>query len=141
MTLDSLRRHLLSKPGAVEDHPFGSEPHVYKVGGRMFALVSAEPGDSLRESLGRTALRFSLPVAVQPRQAITLKLDPLHGQLLRAQNPSVRPGYHMNKDHWNTVVLDRNVIDEELAEWIDESYDLVVERLPRKARAALRLGT
>ncbi len=119
MTLDSLRRLLLSKPGTVEDHPFGPEPHVYKVGGRMFALVSA----------------------AQPRQAITLKLDPLHGQLLRAQHPSVRPGYHMNKDHWNTVVLDRNVIDEELAEWIDESYDLVVERLPRRARAALGQST
>jgi predicted DNA-binding protein (MmcQ/YjbR family) len=115
MTLDSLRRHLLSKPGAVEDHPFGPEPHVYKVGGRMFALVG--PG--------------------RPSE-ITLKLDPLHGQLLRAQHPSVRPGYHMNKDHWNTVVLDRNVIDEELAEWIDESYDLVVASLSRKARDALR---
>jgi predicted DNA-binding protein (MmcQ/YjbR family) len=112
--LDVLRKLLLSHPGAVEDHPFGPEPHVFKIGGRMFALVS----------LGRPL-------------EITLKLEPWHGHLLRSQHPSVRAGYHMNKDHWNTVVLDQNVLDEELAEWIDESYALVVERLPRKVQRAL----
>jgi predicted DNA-binding protein (MmcQ/YjbR family) len=114
MTFDSLRQLLLAKPGAVEGHPFGPEPHVFKVAGRMFALVSP-----------------SRPLVV------TLKLEPLHGQLLRGQHPSVRPGYHMNKEHWNTVLVDRNVLDEELAEWIDESYALVVARLSRKARNTL----
>lgn len=115
MTADALREILLSYPGAVEDHPFGDAPDVYKVGGRMFALVSANP-----------------------RLTITLKLEPLHGQLLRGQNPSVRPGYHMNKEHWNTITIDCHVLDEELAEWIDQSYCLVAAGLSRKARAALR---
>jgi predicted DNA-binding protein (MmcQ/YjbR family) len=134
MDLEALRRLLVSKPGAVEDQPFGPDVLVYKVGGRMFAATRCG------EYLGRTAERFSLSVAAQPRQTITLKLDPLHGQLLRAQNASVLPGYHMNKDHWNTVVLDGGVVDDELADWIDESYSLVVERLPRRERERLPRG-
>jgi predicted DNA-binding protein (MmcQ/YjbR family) len=118
MTLATLRELLLSKPGAVEDHPFGSEPHVFKVGGRMFALVS--PGRPLE---------------------IALKLEPWHGQLLRGQHPCLRPGYHMNKEHWNTITVDARVAADELADWIDESYTLVVAGLTRKARAALRLST
>ena len=84
-------------------------------------------------------MRFSLSVSAKPRQTSTLKLEPLHGQLLRAQNASVLPGYHMNKDHWNTVILDADVVDDELADWVDESYALVVERLPRRERECLRL--
>jgi predicted DNA-binding protein (MmcQ/YjbR family) len=115
MDLAALRRLLASQPGAMEDQPFGPDVLVYKVCGRMFALVA--PDSPAR---------------------ITLKLEPLHGQLLRAQNASVLPGYHMNKDHWNTVVLDGGVVDDELADWIDESYALVVERLPRRERERLR---
>jgi predicted DNA-binding protein (MmcQ/YjbR family) len=145
MTSDSLRKLLLSKPGAVESHPFGPEPDVYKVGGRMFALVSAEPGPSLRRVATRDASSLGEPRCGSPglRQAaltITLKLEPLHGQLLRGQHPCVRAGYHMNKDHWNTVTLDARVAADELADWIDESYSLVVASLSRKARATLRLG-
>jgi predicted DNA-binding protein (MmcQ/YjbR family) len=114
MDLAALRRLLVSKLGATEGQPFGPDVFVYKVCGRMFALVA--PDSPAR---------------------ITLKLDPLHGQLLRAQNASVLPGYHMNKDHWNTVVLDAGVADDELVDWIDESYSLVVERLPRRERARL----
>jgi len=114
MDLEALRRLLASQPGAMEDQPFGPDVLVYKVGGRMFALVA--PDSPAR---------------------ITLKLEPLHGQLLRAQNASVLPGYHMNKDHWNTVVLDGGVVDDELADWIGESYSLVVERLPRRERERL----
>jgi len=83
MDLAALRHLLVSKPGATEGQPFGPDVLVYKVGRRMFALVA--PDSPAR---------------------ITLKLEPLHGQLLRAQNASVLPGYHMNKDHWNTVVLE-----------------------------------
>jgi predicted DNA-binding protein (MmcQ/YjbR family) len=114
MDLEALRRLLASQPGAMEDQPFGPDVLVYKVCGRMFALVA--PDSPAR---------------------ITLKLEPLHGQLLRAQNASVLPGYHMNKDHWNTVVLDGGVVDDELADWIGESYSLVVERLPRRERERL----
>jgi predicted DNA-binding protein (MmcQ/YjbR family) len=114
MDLAALRHLLVSKPGATEDQPFGPDVLVYKVCGRMFALVA--PDSPTR---------------------ITLKLEPLHGQLLRAQNASVLPGYHMNKDHWNTVILDAGVVDDELADWVDESYALVVERLPRRDRERL----
>jgi len=117
MDLEALRALLASQPGAMEDQPFGPDVLVYKVGGRMFALVA--PDSPAR---------------------ITLKLEPLHGQLLRAQNASVLPGYHMNKDHWNTVVLDGGVVDDELADWIDESYVLVVEQLPRRERERLPRG-
>jgi predicted DNA-binding protein (MmcQ/YjbR family) len=117
MDLEALRHLLVSQPGAMEDQPFGPDVLVYKVGGRMFALVA--PDRPLR---------------------ITLKLEPLHGQLLRAQNASVLPGYHMSKDHWNTVVLDGGVVDDELVEWIGESYVLVVEQLPRRERERLPRG-
>ena len=116
MTLDSLFADLLSHPGAVEERPFGPETPVFKVAGKMFAFVA--------------------PDDVPPR--ITLKLDPLHGQMLRADHPCVAPGYHMNKEHWNTITLDDRVDEEELRSWIDESYDLVVAGLSRKKREALR---
>jgi len=133
MTPAALRQLLLSHPGAIEDHPFGSDPHVYKVGGRMFALVS-DGASRLTEPLSGSPH----PSRRTPRQTITLKLEPWHGQLLRGQHPCVRPGYHMNKEHWNTITVDARVAADELADWIDESYTLVVAGLTRKARAALR---
>jgi predicted DNA-binding protein (MmcQ/YjbR family) len=116
MDVSRLRTYLLSLPGAMEDHPFMPEIPVYKVQGKMFAYLS--PGET------------------PPR--LTIKLEPLRGQLLRATYPSVRPGYHMNKDHWNTVFLDGSVPDDELLGWIDDSYELVVEGLPARLRKALR---
>ena len=115
MNVDSLAAYMLSLPGAVEERPFAPEIPVYKVMGRMFAYVS--PDES------------------PPR--LTIKLDPLHGQLLRATYDSVRPGYHMNKDHWNTVVLDGSVAEEEILTWVDESYELVVRNLPARLRKEL----
>jgi predicted DNA-binding protein (MmcQ/YjbR family) len=115
MDLDRLRAYVLSLPGAVEERPFTPELPVYKVMGRMFAYVS--PDES------------------PPR--ITLKLDPLHGLLLRASYDAVRPGYHMNKDHWNTFLLDGSVPEEELLASVDESYGLVVSGLTRSKRRAL----
>ncbi len=115
MDFDRLRAYLLSLPGAAEEHPFTPEIPVYKVMGKMFAYVS--PSDS-------------------PAR-LTIKLDPLHGQLLRSTHAAVLPGYHMNKDHWNTVLLDGSVPDDELLSWIDESYELVVEGLPRRSKRAL----
>jgi len=92
---------------------------VYKVQGKMFAYVSPEESP--------------------PR--LTIKLDPLHGQVLRSTYDAVRPGYHMNKDHWNTVFLDGTVPEDELLTWIDDSYELVVEGLPARLRKALRNET
>ena len=76
---------------------------------------------------------------VSPRRplVITLKLEPWHGQLLRGQHPCVRPGYHMNKEHWNTITVDARVAADELEDWIDESYALVIACLSRKIRDSL----
>ncbi len=116
MTIDRLHAYLLDRPGAIEDRPFGPEVPVYKVMGKMFAYLS--PGHS--------------------PPWLTLKLDPILGQLVRSTHAAVRPGYHMNKEHWNTIVLDGSVPDAEIMAWIDESYDLVVSGLTRAKRAQLQ---
>jgi predicted DNA-binding protein (MmcQ/YjbR family) len=107
-----------AKPGVVEDYPFGDEVAVFKVGGRMFALV---------------------PLGGTPGSA-SLKCDPDLAIALRGRYPGITPGYHLNKRHWNTVVLDGSVPDEEVLELIDHSYDLVVARLTRAERDRLRAG-
>ena len=115
MDLDRLHAYMLSLPGAVEERPFTPELPVYKVMGKMFAYVS--------------------PDDLPPR--LTVKLDPLHGQLLRATYAAVLPGYHMNKEHWNTILLDGSVPEEEILSWVDESYELVVEGLPHRLKRRL----
>jgi predicted DNA-binding protein (MmcQ/YjbR family) len=115
MTLDELRALLLAKPGASEDFPFGPEPLVAKVAGRMFALVSFR----------------------KPPLELSLKCDPYHGQLLRDSYAAIAPGYHLNKRHWITVTLDGTVPEEQLRALIDESYALVVKGLSAAARRAL----
>lgn len=102
-------------PGAVEDYPFGGGVAVFKVEGKMFALVSleGEPG------------------------SVNLKCHPGWALELRARHEAVRPGYHQNKRHWNTVELDGTIEDAELRDMIDHSYELVVSGLPRKQRDRL----
>lgn len=102
-------------PGAVEDYPFGDDVAVFKVGGRIFALVL------LTGNAG----------------SVNLKCDPEWALELRARYQAVRPGYHQNKRHWNTVELDGTVEDDELREMVNHSYELVVRRLPRSERAGL----
>ena len=116
MTRDRVLQLCSSLPGATEDYPFGDEVAVFKVGGKMFALVplDGEPG------------------------SVSLKCDPDWALELRAQYEAVRPGYHQNKRHWNTVDLDGSLKDGELREMIDHSYELVVSRLPRAERARLQ---
>lgn len=115
MTRDQVLGICTSLPGAVEDHPFGGGVAVFKVGGRMFALVSLE-GDT---------------------GSVNLKCEPLLAEDLRARYAAVRPGYHQNKRHWNTVELDGSVPDRELRFMIDHSYELVVGGLTRADRARL----
>jgi predicted DNA-binding protein (MmcQ/YjbR family) len=105
-----------SRPGAVEDYPFGDDVAVFKVGGRVFALCSltGRPG------------------------SVRLKCDPTLAEALRERNRSVRPGYHLNKRLWNTIELDGSVPDDELTELVDHSWELVVDRLPRRDRESLR---
>jgi predicted DNA-binding protein (MmcQ/YjbR family) len=115
MDLDQLRIYLRSKPGAVEDRPFGPQPLVLKVGGKMFALV-----DETNQPL-----------------TISLKCEPAHALFLRDSFPAVRPGYHLNKEHWNSVTLDGSLPDDGICAMIDDSYALVVKTLTRAARQQL----
>ncbi|MEU8800426.1 MmcQ/YjbR family DNA-binding protein [Spirillospora sp. NPDC048819] len=102
----------LAKPGSLEDYPFGDQVAVFKVAGRMFALVPLDP----------------------PPGTVSLKCDPDLATDLRARYAAITPGYHLNKRHWNTVVLDGSVPDEELMDLIDHSYVLVVARLTKDQR-------
>lgn len=115
MELARLKEHLAQKPGSVEDFPFGPETLVYKVGGKVFALVA----------LDDNPLR------------INVKCDPDEAEALRAMYPAVVPGYHMNKRHWNTVVLDGSIEDDVIFGMIDFSYELIVKSLTRAARESL----
>jgi predicted DNA-binding protein (MmcQ/YjbR family) len=112
MTRDDVLDLCAALPGAVEDYPFGKGVAVFKVGGRMFALIALE---------GRS-------------ESVNLKCNPELALDLRARYPSVRPGYHQNKRHWNTVELDGSIEDSELRWMIDHSYELVAANLPRAVR-------
>ena len=104
-----------TKPGSVEDYPFSDEVAVFKVAGRMFALVS------LGDAPG----------------SVSLKCDPGLAVGLRGRYAAVIPGYHLNKRHWNTVTLDGSVPDGEVLELVDHSYDLVLAGLTRAQRSKL----
>ena len=110
-----LRAWCLQLPGAVEEFPFGPEHSVFKVAGKMFAL----------SALAHTPLEVSV------------KCEPELAQALRGSYDAVRPGYHLNKRHWNTVTLDGSLPDELVLDMIEDSYDLVVSALPARARAEL----
>ncbi len=115
--LATLRSKVIEKPGATEEQPFGPDALVYKVGGKMFALIA-----------WRTT-----PLS------ISLKCDPFEAEAMRDQFESIQPGYHLNKRHWNTVTLDASVPGFLLDHMIDQSYALVLEKLPRRVRDELPL--
>lgn len=104
MDLPDVISHVLSKPGAEETLPFGPDTLVYKVGGKMFALTSPDDFPS----------------------SVNLKCDPDRALALRDQYPAITPGYHMNKRHWNTLILDGSVPGKLIRELIDHSYELVI---------------
>lgn len=118
MRLEPLRKRLLKKAGSTEEIPFGPEALVYKVAGRMFALVAWQ---------------------AKPLR-ITLKCDPDEAITLRNSYDAVRPGYYMNKEHWNTVTLDGSIPAREIHGMIDSSYELVFARLKRVDRERIRGG-
>lgn len=115
---DRMLAACLEQPEAAEGYPFGDDAAVFTVCGKMFALVA----------LGG------------PVGSVSLKCDPDLAVALRARHPGVTAGYHLNKRHWNTVVLDEAVDDDELVEWLDHSYDLVVRGLPKADRLRLAAG-
>ena len=104
-----------AQPGSAEDYPFGDQVAVFKVAGKMFALVElgAPPG------------------------SVSLKCDPDLAAGLRRRYPAITAGYHLSKRHWNTVALDGSVPEDELLDLIGHSYELVVARLPRAQRDSL----
>ena len=102
MNIETLRYYCLSKDSVTESFPFDNETLVFKVSGKIFALASLE-GDL----------------------TINLKCDPALALELRERYSAVRPGYHMNKKHWNTISVDGSVPDREILSWIDNSYNLV----------------
>lgn len=115
MTPEELRDSCLFFVGAEESFPFGADVSVFKVSEKMFAL-SALRAESLR---------------------VSLKCEPALAESLRAAHAEVLPGYHLNKRHWNTVIADGALPDGTLRDMIEDSYDLVVSRLPRARRLAL----
>jgi len=114
MNIEDFREYCLKKPMVTEEFPFDETTLVFKVAGKMFALTDLE-GDF----------------------TINLKCDPELALELRERYPYVLPGWHMNKKHWNTIVVDGSVTDELLLEWVDHSYQMVVAGLPRKLRDEL----
>ena len=116
MDIEQLREYCLSKQQVVEDTPFGPETLVFKVGGKIFLLLSLDSED----------LRFNV------------KCDPDKAIELREEFFCVLPGYHMNKKYWNTVIVDGSVSSGQLKEWIDHSYDQVVDSLPKKLKAQFK---
>jgi predicted DNA-binding protein (MmcQ/YjbR family) len=116
---ESLRDRVIAacsaKSGSVEDYPFTDEAAVFKVAGKMFALVA----------LG------------QAPGSVSLKCQPDLALDLRRRYPAITAGYHLSKRHWNTITLDGSVPEDELLDLIDHSYELVVARLPRAERDKL----
>ncbi|MFK8040971.1 MmcQ/YjbR family DNA-binding protein [Congregibacter sp.] len=119
MNYDEARAYLLQRPESWEDYPFGPGVAVMKVLGKMFATLGTEDGVA----------------------RMNLKCDPDEAVMLRDIFEAVLPGYHMNKRHWNTVVLDGSIPRGEIERMIDNSYALVLRGLPSKQRKALQMRT
>lgn len=115
MDFESIRAYCLSKKGATEDMPFGPDTLVFKVMGKMFALMP----------LDNTDLRLSL------------KNTPEKNIELRAQHPGIQGAYHMSKKHWNMLLMSLGIPSRITFQLIDESYNLVVKGLSKKLREEL----
>ena len=114
MNIEDFRDYCLLKPGVTEETPFGPDFLVFKVAGKVFALTDINTFGS-----------------------INLKCDPERAQELRDQHEYVLPGYHMNKKHWNTVLIGTGAPERQLRELIDHSYELVRASLSKKLREEL----
>jgi len=114
-TMHKISHYLLSKPESFEDYPFRLDVTVFKIKNKMFA--------TLGERLGNWSMN--------------LKCDPEEAMMLRDVFPSVLPGYHMNKAHWNTIILDDTIPNGEIERMIDNSYALVLKGMTRADRRSL----
>lgn len=115
MNAETLCEYCSSLAGASQTFPFGPETSVFKVAGKIFAIsrLAAEPLE------------------------VSVKCEPLLAVQLREAHPAIRPGYHLNKQHWNTITLDGSIPDRMVMDMVEDSYDLVVSRLPRMRQVAL----
>jgi predicted DNA-binding protein (MmcQ/YjbR family) len=118
MDYETVKAYLLNKPEAIEDYPFGPNILIAKIKGKMFASLTTNQGTTM----------------------MNLKCDPAHAQELRDVFDAVKPGYHMNKKHWNTLVLDGSLPDSELERLIDHSYTLVFKKLKKSERQAMEVN-
>jgi len=114
MNIEEIREYCIAKKGVTESFPFDETTLVFKVMNKMFALTHIE-GDL----------------------SINLKCNPEKAIELREQFSSVLPGYHMNKKHWNTILIDGSISQQQIKNWIDNSYDLVIKSLPKKLQQEL----
>lgn len=114
MNIEDFRDFCLSLPGATEELPFGPDTLVFKVGGKLFALTD-----------------------LQTFGSFNVKCDPEHAAELRERYDYVLPGFHMNKKHWNTVLIGTGATEAQLRQWITDSYQLIVAALPKAVREAL----
>lgn len=120
MNIDNFRTYCLQKPGTTEEFPFDNQTLVFKVMGKMYALSGLDSWE-----------------AGEPR--INLKCDPERALELRGEYPeSILPGWHMNKHHWNTVVLNGEISLSQLYEFVDHSYELIVNSLTKKLKEELK---
>lgn len=115
MNKEKVRNYFLSCPESYEDFPFGEEITIFKVKNKWFGLLVEREGNL----------------------QINLKCDPDEALILRDLFKSVLPGYHMNKKHWNTVILDGSIPEKEIEAMIYSSYVLIVEKLKKKDRLSL----
>ncbi|MEV5027941.1 MmcQ/YjbR family DNA-binding protein [Paenibacillus sp. LPE1-1-1.1] len=113
---NNIIEYCLKKKGATKDYPFGHDPLVIKIAGKMFALIFEDKVDNF---------------------LLNLKCDPVIAENLRDQHETVRPGYHMNKKHWNTITIDGSFPESDVFEMIDHSYDLVVKNLPKSLQESI----
>lgn len=115
MHIEAFYNFCMALPGVQEDFPFGPNTLVFKVKGKMFTLTD-----------------------IEEFQSVNLKCDPVRALELRAAYEEIKPGYHMNKKHWNTVSMKGSLPDDLVEELIHHSYNLVVAKLPKKDREQLK---
>jgi len=116
MDIETLRQYCMSKPGVEEAFPFGLDTLVYKVAGKIFLITGLD----------------------EEKLSFNVKCDPDLATELREQYSCVQPGYHMNKKHWNTIVVDGSVPNKTLKDWIDHSYQLVANATIQKPKKKSR---
>lgn len=116
MDIEEIKQYCLTKTGAIEDYPFGPDPMVIKVCSKIFGIISMK----------------------SEQLSLSLKCDPFLAVSLRQEHTAITAGYHLNKEHWNTVILNGTVSDKDLRWLIDHSYDLVHKSLTKAEKQHLQ---